>query len=98
MSARVHAPIGSSTPPPSPPPCVGEGPLFESLDLRDHKMARDICLECPVIHWCHQELMAAREASMAGGRPQGTWAGLLIHDDRVDALRRDKNRRERGVA
>lgn len=64
----------------TPPPCAGLHELFDSIDLVDHREARNICDTCPLIAACRAELEATRAAAKPGRDygPQGTWAGELI--------------------
>jgi hypothetical protein len=63
-------------------PCVGQHQLFDSTDLRDHLVARAICVACPMLTACAVKLREAQEASAgirnSGGGPSGTWAGKLM--------------------
>lgn len=73
--ARFHAP-------PQTPSCHGKGPLFDSVDVADHLIAREVCASCPVIDWCRDEFtLAVRAATGVGAYagPSGTWAGVLYN-------------------
>lgn len=56
------------------PPCAGLSDLFDSLDLHDHREARTLCANCPVILQC---ATICRDVRRSGGIPNGTWAGRL---------------------
>lgn len=73
LAVRLSAPPGTTA-------CTGQAGLFDSLDIGDHILAREVCRTCPVIGWCGDEFAAVyldtrRFGSHAG--PSGTWAGVL---------------------
>lgn len=62
--------------------CEGRWDLFDSVDLRDHEVARDLCASCPALRDCavllHEIQVASRVLATSGGGPHGTWAGKLV--------------------
>jgi hypothetical protein len=62
--------------------CVGLWWLFDSTHEADHRDAKAMCAECPVLTSCATNLretqIATAGTSRAGGGPVGTWAGKLI--------------------
>jgi hypothetical protein len=58
--------------------CVGRHRLFDSTNRDDHRKARAICAECPVLGWCAQRAEVLKRSRSSGVRPlTGTWAGRL---------------------
>lgn len=58
-------------------PCFDVGPiLFDSLDYRDHVLARETCLECPARAAC-------RDLALADPTATGTYGGDLFRDGSV---------------
>jgi hypothetical protein len=62
--------------------CVGQGDLFESVELGDHVEAAALCHRCPAIAACRALLADERSSQRQfighGGGPVGTWAGELV--------------------
>lgn len=69
----------ADTPPPVDPPCTGHGPIFDSTNVANGRVALRICATCPVIDWCKDryEAVTAAAYDSNGGRPVGTWAGVF---------------------
>ena len=67
---------------PITPPCYGQHVLFDSVNLLDHLVAKEICDTCPIIDACAKEMESAIADSTSGGRPEGTWAGQLLDPER----------------
>ena len=60
-------------------PCAGMWDLFDSTDYYDHRRARQICAECPLIDACRTNLADARASAFTAQHgPRGTWAGELV--------------------
>lgn len=60
------------------PPCVGHHELFDSTHWLDHRRAKAMCDNCPLVAACQQRLEDAFNLAEYGGKPEGTWAGQLI--------------------
>lgn len=73
------------------PPCSGRSDLFDSVNIHDHRFARSLCAECPLLATCTAELEATRRAAKPGYGPRGTWAGRLVGVQKVE----DKERIQR---
>ena len=71
-------------------PCVGKHDLFDSVDLADHALAREICADCPIQLDCARRLGEMIRGAGYYGHPEGTWAGRLVIDgnDRNQTRRR----------
>lgn len=71
------------------PPCVGQSELFDSTDLLDHRQARALCNNCPMLDACRTRLeltIATAHEGMKYG-PRGTWAGELLGPPQTAAHR-----------
>lgn len=80
--------------------CRGRWWLFDSIDVRDHEAARDLCDQCPVLAECaallHEVQDVSRTLQSAGGGPTGTWAGQLV-GKQGGGRRGRRNPREHGT-
>ncbi len=61
-----------------PTPCASMPRLFDSTNLADHVIAKQVCESCYFIDWCKERLEHARDMAYPGHGPQGTWAGQYV--------------------
>lgn len=65
-----------------PTPCSGKWALFDSTNRADHREAKALCEQCPVVASCAEHAKNVKRAAIrAENSITGTWSGRLYGHD-----------------